>query len=75
MQKHKFSVSCPDMVFVESVQVPPEHKKQRVDISRPGCTEIQYVTRSHWMQKRTFGITCLDIIFVESVPFPPEHEK
>jgi hypothetical protein len=27
MQKHKFSVKCPGALFVESVQVPPEHEK------------------------------------------------
>jgi hypothetical protein len=27
MQKHKFDVTCLDPLFVESVLVPPEHKK------------------------------------------------
>jgi hypothetical protein len=27
MQKHKFSVWCPYVFFVESVLVPPEHEK------------------------------------------------
>jgi hypothetical protein len=27
MQKNKLGVSCPGMFFVESVPVPPEHKK------------------------------------------------
>jgi hypothetical protein len=27
MQKHKFGVTCPGALFVESAQVPPEHEK------------------------------------------------
>jgi hypothetical protein len=27
MIKHKFSVTCPDTLFVESIPVPPEHKE------------------------------------------------
>jgi hypothetical protein len=27
MQKHKFSVTCPRALFLESVPVPPEHEK------------------------------------------------
>jgi hypothetical protein len=27
MQKHKFGVTCPSALFVESVLVPPEHEK------------------------------------------------
>jgi hypothetical protein len=27
MEKYKFGVRCPDMLFVESVSVPPEQEK------------------------------------------------
>jgi hypothetical protein len=27
MQKHKFSVTCPNTLFVKYVPVPPEHEK------------------------------------------------
>jgi hypothetical protein len=27
IEKHKFSITCPDALFVESVSVPPEHEK------------------------------------------------
>jgi hypothetical protein len=27
MQKHKFSVTCPDALFIESVAVPLEHEE------------------------------------------------
>jgi hypothetical protein len=27
MQKHKFDITCPDALFVESVPVPPEQEK------------------------------------------------
>jgi hypothetical protein len=27
MQKHKFDVTCPVVLFVESVPVPPKHEK------------------------------------------------
>jgi hypothetical protein len=27
IQKHKFNIMCPDMLFVESVTIPPEDEK------------------------------------------------
>jgi hypothetical protein len=41
MQKHKFGVTYPSVVFVKFVLVPPEHEKLCVDILRsdaPECT-------------------------------------
>jgi hypothetical protein len=59
MQKQKFGVTCPDMIFVESVLVLPEPKKSCIDVSCSGCTEMHYVTRrSHPLQKHKFGVTC-----------------
>jgi hypothetical protein len=53
MQKHKFGITCPEALFIESVQVPPEHEKC-VDVTHPRCTRMHYVTRiSHQMQKNT----------------------
>jgi hypothetical protein len=76
MQKHNFGVTCPDMIFLESVLVPLEHEKQCVDVSHLECIEMHYKThRSHRIQKHTFGVTCPDMIFVESVPVPPDLEK
>jgi hypothetical protein len=76
MQKHMFSITCLDMIFVESIPIPPEHQKLCVDILHPRCTETHYVThRSHDMQKYMFGVTCLDMFFVKYVPVPPEDEK
>jgi hypothetical protein len=76
MQKHKFGVTCPGALFVESVPVPPEHEQLCVDVSRPGCTRMHYVThRSHRMQKYKFGVTCPDMLFMKTAPGPPEHEK
>jgi hypothetical protein len=67
---------CPSALFVESILVPPEPEKWCVDISRPGCTEMHYVTRrSLRMQKHKFGATCHNTHFVESVLVPSEHEK
>jgi hypothetical protein len=48
--KKKFSITCPDVLFVEFVPVPPEHEKHRVDILCPRRTVIHYMThRSYWM--------------------------
>jgi hypothetical protein len=27
MQKHKFGITCPGALFVDSIPVPPEHEK------------------------------------------------
>jgi hypothetical protein len=76
MQKQKFGVTCPSVLLVESVLVPPEHEKYCANILCPGRTGMHYVTgRSQWMQKHKFGETCPDELFVESVPVPPEDEK
>jgi hypothetical protein len=76
MQKHKFDVTCPITLFLESVQEPHEHAKWCVNVSCPERTGMHYVTRRyHWMQKHKFGVTSPDALFVESVPVPPEQEK
>jgi hypothetical protein len=76
MQKHKFSVTFPGVLFMETAPGLPKHKKYRVYISLPGCTKMHYVTcRSHRMQKHKFYVTCLGAFFMETAPGPPEHEK
>jgi hypothetical protein len=76
MQKHMFNLTYLDMIFVESVPVPPEHEKLCVVVSHLGHTEMHYETRrSPRMQKHTFDVTCPDMILLESVPVPPESEK
>jgi hypothetical protein len=76
MQKHKFDVTCPSALFVETAPVPLEHEKYCVDVSWPGPTRKHYMThRSHWMPKHKFDITCPDAILVESILVPLEHEK
>jgi hypothetical protein len=76
MQKHKFSVICPGVLFMESTLVPPLHEKWCVDISRPVRTGMHYVTRrSHRMQKHKVGVMCPSSLFMEAAPGPPEHEK
>jgi hypothetical protein len=45
MQKHKFIVTCPSVLFVEAELVPPEHEKQYVDVWHPTRTKMHYVTR------------------------------
>jgi hypothetical protein len=39
MQKQKFGIMCPGAFFVESIPVPPEHKKWCIDVSRPEAPE------------------------------------
>jgi hypothetical protein len=76
MQKQKFGVTCPRALLVETAPVPLEHEIYCVDVSRPGRTEMHYVTRrSHLMQKHKFSVTCPGAFFVKSVPVPLEHEK
>jgi hypothetical protein len=74
--KHKFGITCPYALFLESVSVPPKHEKWCFDVSCPGRTTMHYVTHvSHRMQKQKFGVRCPVTHFVESVLVPPEHEK
>jgi hypothetical protein len=76
MKTHTFGVTCPNMIFAESIPVPSEDEKYWVDISCLGCIGMHYVTRrSHRIQKHKFGITCPEALLVKSVPVPPEHEK
>jgi hypothetical protein len=76
MQNHKFGVTCPGTVFVETASVPPKHEKYYIDISHRGCAGLHYMTRrSNLMQKLKFGITCPPMVFMETAPSPPEHEK
>jgi hypothetical protein len=74
MQKHKFGVTCPGVLFVESIPVPPKHENS-VNVSRRGSIRMPYMAhRSHRMQKHKFGVTCPGVLFVESIPVPSEYE-
>jgi hypothetical protein len=76
MQKHKFSISCPDALFMETAAGPLEHQKLTVDISRSGPTEKHYVTRrSHRMQKHMLGVMGPGVLFMKTASDPPEQEK
>jgi hypothetical protein len=76
MQKHKFGVTCPAVLFMETAPGPPEYEKYCIDVSRPGCTGMHYVTcRSYWMQKGKFSVTSPRVLCLESVRGSPEHEK
>jgi hypothetical protein len=75
-QKHKISVTCPSVLFVESVPVPPEHEKLCDDISCLEHTEMHYLAhRSHRMKIHKFDITYPNAFFIEFILVPPEHEK
>jgi hypothetical protein len=75
MQKHKFSITCPDALFMETAMGSSKHEKQCVDVSCPECTGMHYVThRSQWMQKHNSSVTCPISLFLETAPVPPEHE-
>jgi hypothetical protein len=64
MQKHKFSVTCPNAVFIETAPDPP------------GSTGMHHLTcRSHPMQKHNFSATCPGAVFMKTVLGPPAHEK
>jgi hypothetical protein len=75
-EEHKFGVTCPDALFVESAPVPPKHEKLLVDVSWPGRTEMHYVTRrSYGKQKNKFGVRRPGVLFMENASGPPEYEK
>jgi hypothetical protein len=40
MQKHKFGVTCPTALFMETALGPPEQEKWYVNISRRRCTTL-----------------------------------
>jgi hypothetical protein len=76
MQKHKFDVTCPSALFMETPLGPTEHEKWCLNVSRPRCTRVQHVThRSNWMQKQKFSVMCPDVLFMKTTPGSPEHEK
>ena len=76
MRKHKFSVTCPVVLFVESEPVPPEHEKLCAEVSCPRLTRMTYVTSiSHQRLKHKFSVTVPSALFVESEPVRLEHEK
>jgi hypothetical protein len=67
MQKHKFSITCPSGIFVESMPVPHENEIYCVAVSGPECTRMHYVTHiSQRTQKHKFSVTCPDTPFVET---------
>jgi hypothetical protein len=75
-KKHKFGITCSDALFVESAPVPLKHEKLCVDVSWPGSSRMQYMTRrTHGLQKHKFGITCPGTLFMETTLGQPEHEK
>jgi hypothetical protein len=60
MQKHKFGITSPELLFVKSVSVPPSMKNSTSTIRSPNPTGLHYVTRrSHWMQKQMFSVTLM----------------
>jgi hypothetical protein len=74
MLKHKFGVTCPSTLFVKAILVPPEHKKNFIDVLCHERTRMHYVTHiSYWMHKHKFSITCPDALFVETALGPPKH--
>jgi hypothetical protein len=76
MQKHKFGVTCPSALFINSVLVPAEREEECVDILRRGCTGMHYVTRrSYRIQKYKFSVKCSNKLFMETAPAHPKHYK
>jgi hypothetical protein len=76
MQKHKFGVTCPGVLFIETALGLPQHEKWCIDVSCPVRTGMHYVThKSHWMQKHKLSVTCPHVLFMETTPGPPDHEK
>jgi hypothetical protein len=53
MQKHRFCVTRPSALLMDTAPCPPEHEKYCVDISHPGRTRMQYVTRRSLRMQNT----------------------
>jgi hypothetical protein len=76
MQKQKFSVTCPDVLFLKSVLVPPEQEKESVNVLSPDAPECTMLPADpSKCKKQKFGTTCPEALFVKSVLVPPELEK
>jgi hypothetical protein len=59
MQKHKFDVTCPDALFMETAPVPPMHENLCIDLVHPRGTGMYYVTyKYHRTKKHKFAINC-----------------
>jgi hypothetical protein len=75
MQKHRFHVTCPDALFMETAPAHPSMKNSASTFHTHGCTGLHYVTHApHRMQKHKFGITCPAALFMETAPSPLELE-
>jgi hypothetical protein len=75
MQKNRFGVMFPGVLFVESYW---SHLSKKIVCQRfvSQTHEMHYMThRSHRMQKHTFCRMCPNALLVESVPVAPEHKK
>jgi hypothetical protein len=76
LHKHKFDVTCPYALFIETALVPPEHQKYCVDVSSLRGTGMHYMTcRYHRMQKHKFRVRSPNKFVMESILIPPEEEK
>jgi hypothetical protein len=76
MEKHKFDVTCPDALFMETAPGPRKHERYSSDILRLESIIMHHVThKSHRMQKHKFSVTCPNTLFVETAPGPPQYEK
>jgi hypothetical protein len=53
MQKHKFGATCLDALFLESVLVPLNHEKSRVELLHPRHNGMHYVTRRCHLMENT----------------------
>jgi hypothetical protein len=76
MQKHKFSVTCPEAPLVGPAPAPQKNEKWCVDVLHPGRTRMRYVTSgSHGMQKHKLSVMCPSALVVGLTLGPPKNEK
>jgi hypothetical protein len=73
MQKHKFSVLCPNTLFVESILVPPGALLMIRDPDAPECTMLP--TDHIGCREHKFDVTCPGVLLMETMSGPSEHEK
>jgi hypothetical protein len=64
MQKHKFSIICPDAFLWNPYQSHPSNKNSASMFRAPDAPTMSYLSRrSHRMQKYKFSITCPSAFF------------
>jgi hypothetical protein len=75
MQKHKFGVTSPVALFVESGGSQMGRKNSASMFCVPTLWKALCDPQVPLDAQHKFGVTCPNALFFESVQIPPKHEK